>query len=87
MISEEVWKGVNDCIKVMKKLDAGESITPGSSEHQALIWGVLRLIDDHLLDHRPLTPEELAHAQQIVERYRQGDPNLQPVPKKDPPVS
>lgn len=74
VVPEDVWKAVNACIKAMKKLDAGESIVPGSPAHQALIWGVLRLIDDHLIDHSPLTGKNLEWAQHVAEHVRAGRP-------------
>lgn len=69
MIDQETWDGVNSCVKVMKKLDAGESILPGSAEHKALIWGVLTLINDNLIDHSPLSPEDLGRAKEVVARF------------------
>lgn len=72
MVPQEVYDGVMKAIKAMKKLDAGESILPGSSDHEALLWAVLKVFDDNLIDHSPLTGEELAHAQKIADEYKAG---------------
>lgn len=70
MLTKEVYDGVMSAIKAIKKLDAGENILPGSSEHQALTWAVLKVFDDNLIDHSPLTGKDLAWAQKIAEEYR-----------------
>jgi hypothetical protein len=74
VVPEDVFKGVTACVKAMKKLDAGESITPGSPEHEALVWGVLKLIDDHLIDNSPLTGKNLEWAKAVAEHVRAGRP-------------
>jgi hypothetical protein len=68
MVSDEVLAGVNAAVAAVKKLDAGESVASGSSEHAALIWAVLRLVDQNLVDHSPLTEAQLAQGQRIVQR-------------------
>jgi hypothetical protein len=67
--TDEVFRGVMDCIKAVKKLDAGQSIIPRSPEHEALIWGVLRLAHENLIDHSPLTGADLAFAQEVARKY------------------
>lgn len=70
--TDEVFEGVMNCIKAVKKLDAGQSIVPRSTEHEALIWGVLKLAHDNLIDHSPLSWKDLAWAQQVARKYCEG---------------
>ena len=69
MISDEVYDGIIAAIKVMKKLDAGVAIQPGSKDHENLTWAILKLYSDNLIDHSPLTGKNLEWAQRIAREY------------------
>lgn len=79
--TDEVFNGVMNCIKAVKKLDAGQSIVPESPEHGALVWGALKLAHEHLIDHSPLTGADLAFAQEVAKKYSEGGYT---VDKKEP---
>ena len=72
MVSQEVYDGVMAAIKAIKKLEGGEFIVPNSTEHNALTWAVLKVLDDNLFDHSPLSKKDLEHAQKVIEEYRTG---------------
>lgn len=70
MVEQEVYDGVMSAIHAIRKLDAGQSIRPGSTEHQALTWAIVKLFDDNLLDRSPLTGKELERAQKVIATIR-----------------
>jgi hypothetical protein len=70
MVSEEVCNGVMRAVRAMKKLDSGESINPGSPEHEALVWAVVKLLEDNLFDNTPLSGKDLEHAQEVIAKFK-----------------
>ncbi|HEY5268168.1 MAG TPA: hypothetical protein VII94_03460 [Candidatus Saccharimonadales bacterium] len=66
MISDELYDGVMAVLNAVKKLEAGMPILPRSKEADNLSKAVLVLISTHMIDHSPLTPEEIKYGQKLA---------------------
>lgn len=66
MISDELFDAVIAVLKAVKKLESGMPIQPRSQEADALAKAALVLISTHLIDHTPLTPEQIKIGQEIA---------------------
>jgi hypothetical protein len=66
MISDELFDGVMAVLKAVKKLESGMAIQPRSQEADELSKAALVLISTHLIDHSPLTPEQIKIGQELA---------------------
>ena len=66
MISDELYDGVIAVLKAVKKLESGMPIHPRSQEADDLSKAAMVLISTHLIDHSPLTPEQIRIGQEIA---------------------
>jgi len=74
MVSDEDFQMMLNAQRAITKLETSGSIAVNSPEHQALLWAVLRLGDEILFDHSPLTGKDLEWAQQIAAKHREEKP-------------
>ncbi len=69
MISDELYDGVMAVLRAVKKLEAGMPIQPRSKEADDLAKAAMVLISTHIIDHSPLTPDQIKVGQEFAAQY------------------